>query len=156
MAVYIVCSEPLISESRQPLQRSLPKAFFIVAYNDWLSLTFQKFIPYYRWTLTSVAKMKGTRERPSLIKAETLPTVNSDLVVFAIAKDKLPETLSRPANMGCFFQQFRLLASWADGVSVYDDASGHLRFGIVVIAIIANDRTSDVDFPNIHLVHAPF
>lgn len=100
--------------------------------------------------------MKGTRERPSLIKAETLPTVNSNLVVFAVPKDKLPETLSRPADVARFFQHSRLLASWADGVSVYDEASGHFRLGIVVIAIIANDRTSDVDFPNIHLVHAPF
>jgi len=100
--------------------------------------------------------MKGARESPFLIVARTLPTVNSDLVVRSVAENKLPETLSRPADVGSFFQHLNLFASWADGVSVYNETSLHVRLGIVVIAVIADYRVGDVDFPNIHLVHAPF
>jgi len=100
--------------------------------------------------------MKGARESPSLINEETLPTVNTDLVVRSVSENKLSKTLSCPADMSSFFQHLSLLASWADGISVYDEASLHLRLSVVVIAIIADNRVGDVDFPNIHFNHAPF
>jgi len=100
--------------------------------------------------------MKGTRESPSLIDFKILPTVNSDLVVRSVAENKLPETFTRPANVGGFFQHIRPFASWADGISVYDQTALHVRLGVVVIAVIADDRTSDVYFPNVHFNHAPF
>jgi hypothetical protein len=100
--------------------------------------------------------MKGARESPSLMVNKTLPTVNSDLIVRSIAENKLLETLSCPADAGGFFQHLSFLAMRADGISVNDETSLHLRLGIVVIAVIANNRVGDVDFPNIHFNHAPF
>ena len=100
--------------------------------------------------------MGVARESPSLIVVKILPTANTDLVVRSVSENKLPEAFTRPANVGGFFEQLRLLATRADGVSVYDQASCHIRLGVVVIAEIADDRTSDVYFPNVHLAHAPF
>ena len=88
--------------------------------------------------------------------AGVLPAVNSDLVVRPAAEDKLLERFSWPANMGSLFQHFRLLAPGADGVSVDDQTSGHLRLGVVIIAEIADHRIGDVYFPNVHIYHAPF
>jgi len=47
--------------------------------------------------------MKGARESPSLISAEILPTVNSDLVVRSVPQNELLETLSCPADELSFF-----------------------------------------------------
>lgn len=82
--------------------------------------------------------------------AGVLPAVNSNLVVRPVPKDKLLERFSWPANMGGFFQHIQLLAPGADGVSVDDQTSGHLRLGVIVIAEIADHRIGDVYFPNVH------
>jgi len=100
--------------------------------------------------------MGVARESPSLINARTLPAVNSDLVVRSVPQNELPETFTRTADVGSFFQHLRPLAMRADGVSVYDEAALHVRLGVVVIAVIANNCAFDVYFPNIHFNHAPF
>jgi len=86
----------------------------------------------------------------------TLPTVNTDLVVLTVPENELPEAFSRTADMGGFFQHLRFFASRTDGVTVYDEAALYIRLGVVVVAEIADDRTSDIYFPNVHFNHAPF
>jgi len=100
--------------------------------------------------------MERTRESPSLIAVNILPAVNSDLVVRSVAENELPETFTRTADVGGFLDHLRLFASRTDGISVYDKTALHVRLGVIVVAEIANDRTSDVYFPNIHFNHAPF
>ena len=100
--------------------------------------------------------MEVARESPSLIDVRTLPAVKSNLVVRSVPQNELTETFTRTADVGGFFQHLRSLASWADGISVYDEAALHVRLGVVVIAVIANNCVRDVYFPNIHFNHAPF
>ena len=94
--------------------------------------------------------------KPFLIAVRNLPTVNSDLVVRSVPENELLEAFSRSADVGSFFQHLRLLATRADGVSVYNQTARHVRLGIVVIAEITNNCVRNVYFPNIHFNHAPF